>query len=69
MDLKVSGKKMAKAVFSPCITECFQGVEIAGGKSYECIVGLSLPVKFIIWGDSPSLWTVPYFNSGRSEVC
>lgn len=33
----------------------------------KCIVGLSLPVKFTMWGDSPSLWTVPYFNSGRME--
>lgn len=39
MDLKVSGKKITKIVFSPCIAESSQGVEIAGGKSYEMYCG------------------------------
>lgn len=34
----------------------------------KCIVGLSLLIRFTMWGDSLRLWTVPYLNFGRMEA-
>lgn len=31
----------------------------------KCFVGLSLLIKFMMWGYSLRLWTVPYLNFGR----
>ena len=34
----------------------------------KCVVGLSLLIKFMMWGDSLRLRTVPYLNFGRMEA-
>lgn len=45
----------------------FKGVEIDDGKSYQMYCGTFL-IKFIMWGGSLRLWTVPYLNVGRTEA-
>lgn len=61
------GRKSPEQSFPLALLSVFKVLKYLVLNHIKCIVGLSLQIKFMMWGDSLSLWTVPYLNSGRME--